>query len=447
MKNKRHFLPSLLITGLLLANAAFVSQAVSAPELSSATYNVINKSSELLAEDKISEALSKLTKHLQKVKKRKYDRAVTHQQIGAAYAQQDKLSKAAEHFAAALKDDALPLPAAQRLRYNLAQIQAANEKFSNSANLLQKWLKIRESNAELKKERIPSRLWILLANNYFQQKQYKSVLQPAKNAIAAESRPQESWYLMLFQSQYELKRYKGASQTLEKVIKLNPNKKQYWINLYSLSIERKDEAKALAVLRSAHAKGLFKDASDYRRLSDFLAYRKIPFEAAQIYQEGLDNGTIAKDVKSLKKLANYWALARENKKAINMYRQALTQQADPKLQMKVAGLQNQIDDHQGVVNTLNKLAPGMTSKDQGKALFLKGIAHYNLGNMKQSLSLLKKAAKNPDSKRLAQPWLAFINEEMKRVAEANTPKDEAAEATESNESSQATDEAQQAATS
>ena len=390
-------------------------------ELRPSTYKAIQRSNELLADNRIEDALNVLNKQLKNISKVPLDKAVVHQQLGISYAQADNLTHAAKHFENALAPSVLPDSMAQRLRYNLAQILAGEGHYKKSINYLNQWIALRNEDHELKKNPVPARLWMLLAHNHFSLKDYRKTIKPANNAINSVDKPKESWLLLLFQAHYELRQYKLAANSLERVIKINPNKKQYWINLYSINIEAKDEDRALAALRSAYFNGLYTEATDYRRLADFLAYLNVPYEAAQIYLEGIEKGIIDKDQKSLKKLANFWALSREHKTAIVSYTKALEQKYSPELQLKIANLQHQIDDHQGVLNTLKSIEPEMSQKNMGKAHYLKGVALFNLGQVEESLNSMEKAYQFSSSKKMAHPWVNFLKEEKNRLKEEQSP--------------------------
>ncbi|MDG2932653.1 hypothetical protein P7M60_25850, partial [Vibrio parahaemolyticus] len=123
---------------ILFAGVAMTAptMAKEAPQLSDRTFRTVNKVQELIATEKYSAAKEKLASALESTSSKKYDRAVLLQQTGFLYSLQDNYVQAAKYFAEALQLDALPVPVAQQVRYSLAQLYLAEEKYTLSVKTM-----------------------------------------------------------------------------------------------------------------------------------------------------------------------------------------------------------------------------------------------------------------------------------------------------------------------
>ncbi|OJI56844.1 hypothetical protein VV1062A_01371 [Vibrio vulnificus] len=189
MKSFKNVLASLtLIAGVILTPA----QAKEAPELSDRTFRTVNKVQELIATEKYSAALEKLSDALEGTTK-KYDRAVLLQQTGFLYSLKEDYKNAAKYFAESLKLEALPVPVAQQVRYSLAQLYLSEEKYKQSVETMKTWFEI----AKTTDEKPQAHAYITLASAYVQMDDYKNAIAPTKQAIAMSKNPSESWYPLL----------------------------------------------------------------------------------------------------------------------------------------------------------------------------------------------------------------------------------------------------------
>ena len=265
-----------------------------APELRPLTYKYIQKAQEQMAEDNYAAARDSL-EHVLAKSRRKADLAAINQMLGVVFANQEQYDKALQYFRTALADDALHRPAAQQVRYNLAQLLMMQGEHAESISTLKTWMANLDEGVD-----IPARAWIMLANNYSRLKQWKNVVEPAENAIAASEHPTESWYSLLLAAHYELKDYPSAVKVLETLVAINPTKKMYWLQLSGMNMSMKNDTEALSALRAAYRHGVFNKESDYAQLANFLTFRGIPYMAGVAYQEGMDRGLVEQNYANLK---------------------------------------------------------------------------------------------------------------------------------------------------
>ncbi|CAM3654940.1 tetratricopeptide repeat protein [Parendozoicomonas haliclonae] len=399
---------SLLAFGLTMALMQPASAAPEkAPELSKITYKYIQKAQEQMAEDNYSAAQESLEHVLSKVQRRKADSAAVNQMLGVVFANQEQFGKALEYFRAALKDDALHRPAAQQVRYNLAQLLMMQGEYKESISTLKTWMSNLDDGVE-----VPARAWIMLANNYSRLKEWKNVVEPAKKAVAATEKPPEAWYSLLLAAHYELKDYPSAVDVLETLVVINPAKKMYWLQLSGMNMSMKKDAAALSALRAAYRHGVFDKESDYSQLANFLTFRGIPYMAGVAYKEGMDRGVVEASYDNIKRLANYWSHARETDRAIEMFYKALAMDESADLQVRLARLLAQAERYDDLIKLVSEPAADISSKQKGSMLVMEGLAWYQLGEKQKSLNFMRKAAQIDSSKGQANTWIGFLEQDL-----------------------------------
>ena len=403
---------SLMVAGLAATlNVAVVQPASAAPkkapELRNITYKYLTKAQEQLAEDDYSAAQASLEHVLSKVSGSKYDKAAVNQMLGVVYANQEQFDKALKFFRASLSEDALHLPAAQQVRYNLSQLLMMKGEYKEGVEVLLEWMANLEEGVA-----IPARAWIMLANGYSRLNQWENVIEPTTKAIEASKEPPESWYTLLLAAHYELKDIPSAIKVLETLVKIAPQKKKYWQQLSGMNMSIKRDRQALAALRAAYRHGLYEKESDYTQLANFLTYRRVPYQAGLVYQDGLDKGVVEASFDNYKRLANFWSHAKESRKAVDAFYEALALKSDADLQLKLGRMLAQSERFDELLKLAADPAEGMKDKHTGEMLFLSGMAHYQLGDTRKSLELMRKAAEIKSSRGRANSWIGFLEQDL-----------------------------------
>ncbi|WP_062265469.1 tetratricopeptide repeat protein [Endozoicomonas arenosclerae] len=399
---------SLVVAGLSIALVQPVSAAPKkAPELRKTTYKYLQKAQEQMAEDDYASAQASLEHALGKVKNVKFDKAAINQMLGVVYANQEQFKKALKFFKASLADDALHQPAAQQVRYNLAQLLMMQGEYKEGIDVLLEWMANLEEGVA-----IPARAWIMLANGYSRLNQWENVIEPATKAIKVSKEPPESWYTLLLAAHYELKDIPSAIKVLETLVKIAPQKKKYWQQLSGMNMSIKRDRQALAALRAAYRHGLYDKESDYTQLANFLTFRRVPYQAGIVYQDGLDKGVIEANFDNYKRLANFWSHAKESRKAVEAFYEALALRSDADLQLKLGRMLAQSERFDELLKLAAEPADGMKDKHTGEMLFLSGMAHYQLGNTRKSLELMRKAAEIKSSRGKANSWIGFLEQDL-----------------------------------
>lgn len=404
---KKHYQPLLASLILLIGALAAPVLAKENPQLSDRTFRTVNKVQEMIATERYQDAINKLTNALDGTKSKKYDRAVLLQQMGFLYSLQDNYPKAALYFAKALDTNALPVPVAQQVRYSVAQLYLAEEKFKSSVTTMKQWFDI----AKTTDEKPQAHAYITLASAYVQLEDYKNVIAPTKKAIAMSKSPSESWYLLLVASHYELGQFKSVARVLKTLTNKYPKKKRYWMQLSGVYMELNQERNSLATLDMAYKMGLFEEEKEFLRLVNFQAYQGIPYRAAKTLQSEMAKGNIKSNKKNLERLGSFWQQAKELDNAILAYRQAFELAPTAKNQLMITRLMLQAKQFKPATQFSLQAAPNTKGDDKAELAYLRGMAYFELKQPSSALKAMKTAAQSPDMKAVAGPWITFLQDQ------------------------------------
>ena len=206
---------------------------------------------------------------------------------------------------------------------------------------------------------------------------------------------------------YMLKSYNHAMVVLKKLLTDNPNNKTYWLELSSLYYMQEDFSSALASLDIAHILELPLDASEAIRLSEWLYYAKLPYQAAQILEHFMQQGVVIKDTSKLARLADFYVDAKEIDLAIETCKVALTLEKSQKLYYMLGRLYHDKRAYKKAIEALNMALK--SKEDRGVKYILLGKCYYEVGDIAASKRAFKAALVYERSKGAAMAWLEYIS--------------------------------------
>ncbi len=390
-------LKALFLVGLLLVGQAF------AATLSERTYKRLTTIQELMGENKYKEALKRLDSLLPRVRKNGYEYAVVMQTYGFAYAAQEKYKKAIKAFNEALKTEALPDQVQQSMRYNLAQLYAADSDWKAAARAYEQWL--------TQAEKPSADSYAFGATIYAQLKNYDKAIPKIRKAISLASKPRENWYQLLLSMLYQKKHYAEAAKVLETMVAYWPDKKQYWKQLSGVYFTLKKNRRALAVLELAHKQGFLEKERELMNLVNMYLLQGIPYKAAKILDAEMKAGRIQRTGKNLQKLGEAWMRAKETDEALRELQAAAEVQEKGVLFLRLAQLYTDKENWKKVIDLSNKALAAGGLKHPGDAYLLKGMALYESGKKQSAIASFSKALKYKKSKRQASQWITHIRTE------------------------------------
>lgn len=358
------------------------------------------KVSELAEEEKYAEAEAVLEPLTKKSRLTKFDRASVFQTYGLMLAAQEKYKPATTAFETALEVDYLPDPAMQSLRYNLAQLYLADEKFSRAIVLLEEWMSNEEKpNAQAE---------FLLTVAYAQTEQWNEALAHGRKAVQLSDEPVEQRLGLLLAIEYQNGNLAESLVLLEQLATHFP-KKRYLMQLAGAYSQMGDEDKALATLELADQQGWLDEEREIVQLAQRYSYRELPWQAANTLQRGMKAGVVPRTAENLELLANALLAAREYDDAIEPLEEAAKLSPGGDLSVRLAQVHLEGENWAKAREALDAAIAKGGLRNPGNAYLLLGIANYNESRLQSARSAFDRAVADEDTAASARRWLEYVD--------------------------------------
>ncbi len=146
---------------------------------------------------------------------------------------------------------------------------------------------IQAANQYLKSVPGDGEMQLLVANGYYQQKDYKNAITAAERLLKGSQRPSEDLLQLVLRSNYEIKDQAGTAKALEQLLKYYPSP-ETWDRLLDgyLSVAKHDH-ELLALYRLAEDVGTLTKARQYTDMSQALVVGGYAIEGQRIIEKGL----------------------------------------------------------------------------------------------------------------------------------------------------------------
>jgi tetratricopeptide (TPR) repeat protein len=372
----------------------------SAPVMDETTGKRMNEAIEFLNAGK-HDAAAEVLKKLNVAKLSPYEQSRLAQiQASIAHAKED-FDGARKYLQQAIAAGGLNEVEMVQIKYQIAQLYMAEERWKEGAAALEEWFKSAPSPN--------SSAYYLLAVAYYQMEDFNRALPPAQKAIEISEKPQESWLQLLLAIYLQKEDYKSAIPILQKMIAASPDKKAYWMQLSSVYGQLENYQMSLAILELAHAAGLLTDDSEFRRLSDLLVFSDIPYRGARVLEDAIAQKKVTIDSKVYEKLANAWISAREYDKSIAPLRRAAEMSGNGELFVRLGEVEVQRREWDAAADAIRQGLDKGGLKDPGNAQLLMGITLYNKNQHGPARDWFVRASQSQKHRQVAQSYIQAID--------------------------------------
>ncbi|WNJ95148.1 tetratricopeptide repeat protein [Vibrio ruber] len=255
-------------------------------------------------------------------------------------------------------------------------------------------------NAPAKKD--VSQLWLRIGQIHYLLSQWQQALDAISQYEHFQLPDAVTPLSIQLGAQIQLARYKAAIPTIKRLLVLEPEQRNWWLQLVNMEIKTKQFRSALASLELARLKGVKLSEQNLKLLASLYAQNGIPERAARVMAELA--GQSSPTLEELTQTAYYWQQAKEWDKAIENWQ--LAAQHDKKYYRNVARLQLQQGNYQESLNALALLQGHAQAAD---IALLRTQALYKLNQFEQALSQAKKADRiQPSSE--AKSWIKYLTQ-------------------------------------
>jgi tetratricopeptide (TPR) repeat protein len=205
-----------------------------------------------------------------------------------------------------------------------------------------------------------------------------------------------------------------VANTLERLISMSPQKKQYWTQLAAVQNYLEREARALATLQLANQAGLLSDDREYRQLARLLFLREMPYQCARLVEGGLTGGKVKQDAESYRLMSNCFLAAREHDLALDPLARAGELAPDGEMFMLLGQLHLQRDRFEPALEALQKALAKSKPDQRGQVQLLIGVAQLGTERFDDAERAFRAATGDKKVQNAAESYLKFLEEQRLR---------------------------------
>jgi tetratricopeptide (TPR) repeat protein len=306
----------------------------------------------------------------------------------------------------------IPLALEINTLYTVAQLYFLQENWQKGIDTLNTWMSVTDTPS--------TNAYVLLANGYFQLKDYDKSLSNIQIAIdreeAAGKLPKEQWYNLARFIHFDRDNFREALDILEILIMYYP-KKQYWVQASHLYGEEKDEARQLALLEATYEQNLLDRSQDIVLISQLYLQAEVPFPAALAMEKGLADDIVEKESKNYELAGVAWRQAQEVTKSLPMLEAAASKSEKGELYARLGNVYLDVDKNKEAVEALKRGLDRGGVKRPDQARLALGMAYFNLGDFNAARRAFREARKDKRARTYADQWLKYIASEESRLEE------------------------------
>ena len=412
---------SLIATGLLLgssfvgivpsvdfANAHAEQKRKRTPSLNSRVYSQLARAQQLADDGDVKGGLEVLDSVKAKSGSlNSYETAMMYNFYGFIYYNAERMAEAMSAFEQVIAQDPIPESLEKSTLFSLAQLAMASEKYTKTISFLERWESINEGE-------IPVKNNVLKAQASYQGKHYQEAAQYIDLALAEakeqEVEPKENWFVLQRAAYFELKQPEKVAAILEEMVR-RFNKPEYWVQLAGMYGEIGAEDKQLAVLEAAYQQGYISKQSDFRNLAQIYYFNGLPYKAALVMQQGIDQNVLIKNVKNVKFLSQAWLTAKEYDKAVETLEVLSALEDTGIAHQQIAEIRLQQGKYREVISAAFEAEQRGQLSNPGNLYLALGMAHFNLKEFEAAIDALNMAAEYKNVQKMATQWLKFVEKE------------------------------------
>lgn len=360
----------------------------------------VTRAFELYSEEKVDEAIKVL---LDTRGGNEFDNAFLARFLGNLYAQKDA-KQAIKYLEQATKPDLLSFADQAAALKLVADLQSMENLHKDAIRNYEAWIKFTgEHDADV---------YLRIANAYYQLQDYAKALTPIDNAIRYAKTPNKQHYMLKMGALYESKNYPKTIETVETMVQLFPEERQYWVYLGNFYTLVEDYQKSLSAFQIAYNNGYLQSESELKMLGQMYANNNIPYKAATIYEKYLKSGKIKKDRTMLNAIASNFQAAREFAKAASYYGElaAMTNEADAYRRQGMAFMA--IQKYNDAIRAF-EASLARDSRDAGRVHMSMMEAYFYQGKLREANASLQAAKRDPATERQTRSWESYIKEKAR----------------------------------
>lgn len=386
--------------------------------LGKAAFQRIEEAQNLMTEEKYDEAFAPLQFVIDSERFKPYEKAVAIQTMGFIFAAKGDYENTIKTFERAIATGDLPPRVVNDLTYNLAQLNLAGDRPKKALALITQWMAAVEGEPAADAYGLKAQIHLVLED-------YPQAELAVRKALSKVEEPKQSWTRILLAVLLQQERYKEARPILEDAAARWPGVKAFWQQLTAVYYEEGDEKLAFVAQRAMHIQGMLTSSKELSGIAQLYLYHDVPIKAAEILQNGMDDGSIEKTEKNYELLAQSYMHAREWSKSIAPLTKAAEKSDKGKFYEQLAQSHLQDEEWAKAEAAMEKALKKGGLDDEANSWLVLGIARARIEKYDEAIKAFRKAGDDDDVAKDAFRWIRSIE---RRLAEKKRAAEEAAQA-------------------
>jgi len=321
-----------------------------------------------------------------------------------------------EDYAAALKayenvvkQPDIPLAMEINTKYTIAQLYFVQEQWKRGIDALNEWFALTQNP--------PETAYILLAQGYYQLKDYNKALVNTETAINMYKEkgkvPKEQWFNLARFLYFDKNDINSAVAVLEELLTYYP-KKQYWVQISHMYGEQKKDSWQLAAMETAYVQDMLDKGTEQVTMAYLYLNGEVPYKAAKVMDRGIKDGSIDDTSKNYEVMGNAWRQSQEVAKAIPAMEAAASKSDSGELYARLGNIYLDGDQYKKAITAINKGLQRGGVKRPDTARLVLGMAYFNDKQYAKAREAFKAAGRDERSEKYAAQWILYMDTELDR---------------------------------
>jgi len=380
-----------------------------AQAVSKEVYERIQKAQEMVDAKDYQGALRALNSLYNPDKLTEYEQANVLNYLGFVYYNMEDMRNAIATYNKLISIPNLEPQMLKQTTFTMAQLLTVEERYQEALNTLNKWFTLEPNPAP--------EPYILKAQMQYHLNQYQAMVPSIEKAMevarAREKPIKEDWYGLLNFAYFQQENY-AKVRDIQKILLQNWPKKRYWKSLAGAYTELGEDQKLIYAYDAAYTQGMLEKGTEFVTMAQLFLQAEVPYKAAKLLQEKMDEGIVEKTEKNYRLLSQAWMLAQEDSKAIPALKSAANLASDGEVDARLANSYLNIGEYGECVTSARTAIRKGGLKSPDNIQISLGMCLYNLRRYDDAKTAFRDAAKAPRSQRTSGQWIQVIEAEIER---------------------------------
>jgi tetratricopeptide (TPR) repeat protein len=380
-----------------------------AQAVSKDVYETITKAQEAVDAKDYQGALRTLERLYNPDKLTEYEQANVLNYLGFVYYNMDDMPNAIRTYNRQLQIPSLEPQTAKTTTYTLAQLNMMQEDYPEALRLIDKWFELETNPAP--------EPYILKAQLMYQLQRYPEMVPAIESAMEVATKREkpikEDWYVLLNFAYFQQEDYRKV-RDIQKILLESWPKKRYWFSLAGSYTELGEDQNLIAAYDAAYTQGMLEKESEFVTMAQLYMQREVPYKAATLLTDRMENGTVTKNEKNYRLLSQAWQMSQEDEKAIPALTEAARLSDDGELDVRLGNAYLNLAKYDDCAKAVRNGVRKGGLKNLDNAQISLGMCLYNLRQYGDSKKEFAKSAKVEKSRRVSNQWMRVIDAEVER---------------------------------